>query len=347
MGCSQRNAMIHTVESTEDEVVRQAKSGISGPTSRLLLRLSVLGLTILLVQLAKSQQWTLLVASLLGFSPCWILALPSISGYLWWKQEWTPLFWVGLALLLRLGSAFIRVSYIRRRVRSGTPVIDPEEGPMEMFFLTSLCAFLAGALLLGGLFSLFAWVLFAGCCVVLVACINQRLRPRWAQVHYPLMHRYAASAALVDTLSGRMGKEYDIRRALRLVLNTVYPDKTEAEISAIIEAADRKRASFCDRLDIERLIFKTKALDQQKTADLGALLDEFSTRPIRPRVSTSVRCAVQLSPKSLGMFSVMARGLVISLLLSRTAPVRLPASASSLGKRPQNSHRRSDSIFRP
>ena len=261
----------------EDEVVKQALSGEGrGIISKLILGFADILLTILAVNLLKESHYVCFAIALLGFTPLSIYVFIGLGVYLAFEHAWIPSLWLGASLLMELAAVFVGNSFIRQNIRCGRPSIDADDGTFREFFLTTLCAFLAIALLTKSLISFAAVCLFILVGLIYAVVLYQRVSSNWAKIHFSLMNRYAREAALVNVLAERQGKEFDLERALRNLLKTVFTEEDDAVLEAIIRRANAKRIRFIDRKAIEDRMFANHKLSAEKREELMKLLDELA-----------------------------------------------------------------------
>ena len=200
--------------------------------------------------------------------------------YLLFTRQWVA------AGALAAYTLFINLSFhigrqnVKRLIDNGYPMISPLEGNALMFPLVLLaCLFLALAMSTHGWLSAVFWG-FAGLASVHLRGVYKfRMAPRWAQIHYPLMIRYARCAALESNEAEKEQREYDLKNATKFLLKSVYPDRNDGAIENILESVSQKFETFSDRdLLIRRMRRRNATISQPELDDfLGKIAAHLQT----------------------------------------------------------------------
>ena len=69
----------------------------------------------------------------------------------------------------------------------------------------------------------------------------------WRKVHYPMMRAYAHAAGLENAMAHNEGRVFNIKNALRGLLNMAKPDWTSDDIEALIEQEFNNCETFKDK----------------------------------------------------------------------------------------------------
>lgn len=228
-------------------------------------------LTALAVVLLKESRYIVLfILLLLTFTKIGWFVLLALLGYFICVKAWIATSLLGSYYFVQFFSFFLGKRNVKRLFLAGKPLIGPFEGATDLVIWVVLqCLFLAIALLTWGWLRGVMWVLFGLLTLQLWIRYSFRLYPRWRQIHEPLMCRYAAAAGEESVLSKTEGRAFDIARATRRVLRTVYPNTSEDEMDSLMESINAKLHKFSDHdLLQEQLIERNPTADPRQLDEL-------------------------------------------------------------------------------
>lgn len=243
--------MVSQFDNFMDAIVTQyAERGEgTGGISKILSGLTFPILTVLAVQMIKDAQYIpLAIIAVLMWTKVGFLVLLGAAVYFIFTKYWIGLGFLGGHFAVSIVSVYLGKRNIKKLLFSGKPMISPFESmPDLLLILVFECLFLAVALFTKGWVSVLFWILFG---LVVLHHFGRywfRLRPRWSQIHQPLMIRYAACAGQEAGQAEREEREFDFSAATQLLLKSVYPNRDDSEIEDMVENAGEKLESFSDR----------------------------------------------------------------------------------------------------
>jgi hypothetical protein len=228
----------------------------TGAASKVLSQIWFLMLIFLFAQLFKDGKYVLmLVVVAFSWTRFGSFVMPIALIYLLVNKHWVAAASVGALVITMMLSWSLGWRNVKRLLRSGKPMISPFEGMPDMLLIMIVeCLCFAVALLTNGWFNLVLWILFTIVLLYHSVRLVFRLRPRWRQVHNPLMIRYARAAGEESAQSGLEKREFDFHRATANLLKSVYPTREDDEIAEMVDLADDKLQAFSDRSLIDETI---------------------------------------------------------------------------------------------
>jgi len=221
----------------------------TGGASKVLSGLAFPILTVLAVELIKDHQYIpLAIMAALSWTKYGSLVV--LAGFVYFAvtQQWVGTAILGAYSIVAILSAQLGKKNVKRLLLAKKPMISPfVDMPDMLLILVFQCGFLAAALSTQGWISVVLWMLFALSIFYQLLRYLYRLRPRWNQIHEPLMHRYAAIAGFEAGRARRDNREFDFFAATHTLVKSVYPDKEDEEVEALVQQAAEKMECFSDR----------------------------------------------------------------------------------------------------
>lgn len=244
----------------------------TGGASKILSGLVFPILTVLAVQLVKDQQYIplLVLAALMWTKIGFFVMLAGLIYFLMTR------YWMGAGILagyfiVTSLSVYFGKRNIKRLFLSGKPMVSPFEGmPDLLLILVFECLFLALALFTHGWVRAILGSLFV---IVVLHHFGRywfRMRPRWSQIHQPLMMRYAACAGQEAGQAEREKRAFDFHAATKSLLKSVYPQRQDEDIETMVYDASEKMDTFSDR-DLIRHAIQRRNLAIPKETVEGVL----------------------------------------------------------------------------
>jgi len=246
-----------SVERFVDNIVTDyvARGEGTGSLSKILSGFTFLILTILAVQLFKDEQYIpLIVLSLLAWTRFGFLVLAGAFVYFLVAKYWSGVIILISYFVISGFSVYCGKINVKKLLLSDKPIISPFENMPDLLPILVLeCLFLALTLFFSGILSYVFGILFILMFLFHMGRYWIRLRPRYNQIHLPLMIRYARSAARETVESRNEGRDFDFVRAMQLLLESVFPNNPE-RVEKLVNRALDKMNSFADRQLIEATI---------------------------------------------------------------------------------------------
>jgi len=250
----------------------------TGAISKMLSGLTFPILTVLAVQMIRDQQYIpLALIAVLMWTKVGFLVMLGAAVYFIVTKYWTGLALLGGYFAVSILSVHFGKRNVKKLLFSGKPMISPFESMPDLLVILVLeCLFLAVALFTGGLISLVLWSVFGLVVLYHFGRYWFRLRPRWSQIHQPLMVRYAACAGHEAGQAAREQREFSFRTATQSLLKSVYPNREDHEIEEMVENARRKMQSFSDReLIAESIRRKNSSVPDDTVASVLGKIEEY------------------------------------------------------------------------
>jgi hypothetical protein len=158
--------------------------------------------------------------------------------------------------LVRFAAAHLRTPKRGKSMTTPDLRISPFEGmavtPLHILLWGTPC--ILAAILTSGVISIILWVLFALLVLPFLLQLPNRVAKPWRRVHYPLMYRYAQARGFEAGKAQKEGRSPDTRRAVLLLLRSVFPKKSENDLQSALATMEGKMGSHEDIRRIASLL---------------------------------------------------------------------------------------------
>jgi len=212
------------------------------------------------VLVKNNEYWAVAIIIIFVFTKIGVFVILGILVYFITIKNWVGVSFLLVYYIINGLSYYVGRENVKKFIFQEKPMIDPFEGAADfLLWLFFQCVSLAGAILLSGWPRIALFVIFVASTVILFIRFLSRLVPRWRQIHYPLMLRYASIAGEEMGFSETEEKDFNLSIAIISFLQTIYPEKTEADLNKMFMCIKDKMCNFSDHDLLKKIIRRRNA----------------------------------------------------------------------------------------